>query len=239
MKKRLCVTLVALILMLSVVSCQGAKETHLSNDLTSAESRFMPLFITTSYAELKDINHALLTMDKASFEEYMKEYHMDLVVGGMHDFEATQGLIDELKSTTVLLYKNDIDEPNQLSFYHERNEIHTFSVLPDGTRFTCYSYSPIFEKKGKGNLSYNESLIYEKDIFKADCSIKLYSYINEDRGFYGETHLNGSYITFWTSIKQSEEDFAKDFEELDFVKIGDVLDGTYGANELPETRTDV
>lgn len=238
MTKRILAVIMMLTVMLAFISC-GKSDDDIPEGLQKSENiESVPWYIIASFSEFKAVNDALKTMDAASFEKHMEDNYSHFVMNGMYDYEASVKLMEELKSTTVLIHKNNIDESSQISFYYERNEIHTFSLLPNGNRISCYSYSPLCATKDERDLSLNENLKLEMEVSKSGCTVKLFSSLYEDRGVHGEAEIDGSYFMFWSNKKQSVEEFAKDFSDLDFVKIGDILDGTYGGDVSAETRTD-
>ncbi len=225
----------ASILLIFLTSCSRGSIDIVNTENQNYENNSGPQMIVASFDELKRVKEALESMDSDEFMKYLKENHRDFIMNGMYDYESTKKILEELKSTTVLLSDNGNIADIEFSFYRERNEVHVFYSLLDNKRAACYSFTPNSQTNDNRSLSLNENLVFEKNIIKNGVAVKVYSSSYADRGFHAEIKNEGTYISFWINQKQTIDEFEKDFEKLKLVKIGDLLSETYTESTQSES----
>lgn len=221
MKKVLIVSVILMLVFL--VSC-GKSDYNIATTQNITSQHSGPQVIFTSFSVLNEIRNILGKAPSDEFEHYMEENYENLSMNGMYDYNNTEKLVSELESTYVLLFDDGLIRDNEISFYHERNEIHISSYLSEDKRIMCYAFTPESETNNDRDLDKNEDLLFETEIIKDGAVARIYSSSYENRGYHAEIRVDGTYIFVWMNQKQTLEEFEADFEKLRLVKISELLD---------------
>ncbi len=221
MKKVLIISVIFMLVFL--VSC-GNYDYDIATIQNITSQHSGPQVIFTNFSVLNEIRNILGKVTSDEFERYMEENYENLSMNGMYDYNNTEKLVSELESTYVLLFDDELMRDNEISFYHERNEIHISSYLSEDKRIMCYAFTPECETNNDRDLNKNEDLLFETEIIKDGAVARIYSSSYENRGYHAEIRVDGTYIFVWMNQKQTLEEFEADFEKLRLVKISEILD---------------
>lgn len=225
--------LIVLVVFMLIFSASCDKDNTNTATISNSTNQYSgPQVIFTNFSVLAETRNTLSKVPSSEFERYMEENFENLSMNGMYDYENTDNLVSELESTTILLFDDGNLSDNEFSFYHERNEIHISSNLSDKKRVMCYAFTPKCETNNYRDLSKNEDLLFEKEIIKDGAVARIYSSSYENKGYYAEIRVDGTYLFMWMNQKQTSEQFEADFEKLRLVKISEILD------EIPTVSTE-
>lgn len=220
MKRIFCVLLVFAFVFF--VSC-GTEDVISNNNHNQEENQSPPEIITVSYDELKEIKFAVENFDSDAFIHYMKENHGSIVLNGMYDLEIAKELLKELESTTILTLKDDFSFDDELSFYHERNEVQQLVSFNESSRISIYNYTPQSSRDKSGSFGENnEKAILLEELNFDGITISIYQTDSENT-FFADVLVNGTYIFVRTKDIETVDDFKDYLSMIEFVKIGDLL----------------
>ncbi|MBR5562409.1 MAG: hypothetical protein IKW12_04585 [Clostridia bacterium] len=218
MKRFLCLSL-AFLLFLSGCVGQNADNNHTKSDLNGA-----PKNIRFTINELKEIKSAFDSMNETDFMTYIEKEKPIHYSGGLYDYEKASDLLQELFSTSTVLFDNNTESLESISFYWERNSVHQLISFGDDKKVSAMIDTPESTGTKELQLGDNTVYLYEKEINGKNYSATLYETENTDYKFFANVITENSHIVLRSHNIQSFDDFENGFLKLRFVKIGDLLD---------------
>lgn len=219
--------MLAFLLLLSGCVGQNADNNHTETDPNSA-----PKNIRFTINEVKEIKSAFDSMNETDFMTYIEKEKPIHYSGGLYDYEKATDLLQELFSTSIVLFDNNTESLDSISYYWERNRVHQLISFGDDKKVSAMIDTP--ESTGTKELQLGDNTVYlcEKEINGENYSATLYETENTDYKFFANVVTENSHIVLRSHNIQSFDDFENGFLKLRFVKTGEFLD------EIPTVSTE-
>lgn len=227
MKKILCISLVLLFIFSSCGKMYEKEILSDSNAIDTYDYDGLPMVVYATLTELKEIKAAFDSMQPDEFVEYMKNEKNEHYISGMRNYESAKDLLDELAATTVPLLDGNEKNFSEIGFYWERNEVQQLIFFNENSRVSSYNYTP---KSGRDECdafgSNNEKALLLKELNYNGVSALVYK-TDKEETFFADVFVDDTYIFMRTKDIETIEEFEICFSRLQFVKIADLLNGTY------------